>query len=57
MARFKGVVLFRYYQEIEVEAATPEDAERIMCDEFSLDKAEGDCDVYDLREVSDEKGN
>ena len=54
MARFKGVVLFRYYQEIEVEAATPEDAERIMCDEFSLDKAEGDCDVYDLTEVKDE---
>jgi hypothetical protein len=54
MARFKGVVLYRYYQEIEVEADTREDAERIMCDEFQLEKAEGDCDVYDLTEVKDE---
>jgi len=48
MARYKGVVVFRYYQTIEVEAATPEDAERIMCEEFKLDKAEGECEVYDL---------
>jgi hypothetical protein len=52
MAIYRGAVVYRYYQEVEVEADTPEDAVRIMCDEFSLDKAEGECEVYDLREVS-----
>lgn len=51
MAIFRGAVVFRYYQVVEVEADTPEDAERIMCEEFRLDKAEGECEVYDLTEV------
>jgi hypothetical protein len=51
MKKYKGVVVFRYYQAIEVEAESKEDAERIMCDEFRLDKSDGDCEVYDLEEV------
>jgi hypothetical protein len=48
MKRYRGVVVFKYYQEIEVEAESQADAERIMCEEFRLDKAEGECEVYDL---------
>ena len=51
MKRYRGVVVFRYYQEIEVEAETQDDAERIMCEEFRLDKADGECEVHDMEEV------
>ena len=51
MKRYRGVVVFRYYQEIEVEAETQDDAERIMCEEFRLDKADGECEVHDIEEV------
>jgi hypothetical protein len=51
MKRYRGVVVFRYYQEIEVEAETQDDAERIMCEEFRLDKADGESEVYDMEEV------
>ena len=46
--RYRGVVVFRYYQTLEVEAASQEDAERILCEQFRLDKADGECEVYDL---------
>ena len=52
MKRYRGVVVFRYYQEIEVEAETQDDAERIMCEEFRLDKADGECEVYDMEEMT-----
>lgn len=51
MKTYKGTVVFRYYQTRYTEAASPEDAERIMCEEFQLDKAEGECEVYDLEEL------
>ena len=54
MRRYRGVVVFRYYQELEVEADSQDDAERIMCEEFRLDKADGECEVYDMEEVRGE---
>lgn len=50
MKSYRGVVVFKYYQTIEVEAESREDAERIMCEKFDLGKAEGECEVYDLWE-------
>jgi hypothetical protein len=50
--RYRGMVLFRYYQEIEVEAESEDEAERIMFDEFRLDKADGEGEVFDIIETS-----
>ena len=55
MKRYKGVVVFRYYQVIEVEAESHEQAEDIMCDLMDMNKAEsGDCEIYDVEEVTGE---
>jgi len=56
MKTYKCTVVFRYYQVIEVEAATREDAEdMILCDKLDRARAvEGDVDVeiYDLEELT-----
>jgi hypothetical protein len=55
MKTYKGTVVFRYYQVIEVEAATREDAEDMICDKLDRARAvEGDVDVeiYDLEELT-----
>ena len=52
MKTYKGVVVFRYYQKQTVEAYSEEDAKRIMCEEFDLSKADGECEVFDLEEVN-----
>ena len=55
MKRYKGVVVFRHYQVIEVEAESHEQAEDIMCDLMDMNKAEsGDCEIYDVEEVTGE---
>ena len=51
MKTYTGVVVFKYYQEITVEAEDEEQAERLMFDTFNQHKAEGECDIYDLEEV------
>lgn len=53
MNRWRGVVVFRYYQTVEVDAPTQEDAERIMYDEFNLAKAEGESEIYDIEEIKE----
>ena len=51
---YRGQVMVAYYQEITVEAETPEDAELLMCEQFDLSKAEsGTANVYDLEEIGD----
>jgi hypothetical protein len=54
MKTYRGTIVFRYYQELTVEAETPDDAERIMAVLFDQSKADGDCDIYDLEEVKNE---
>ena len=54
MKTYRGVVVFRYYQEQTVEAYSEDDAKRIMCEEFDLSKADGECEVFDLEEVTGE---
>lgn len=53
MKRWKGVVVFRYYQTIEVDAPTQDDAERIMFEMFDLAKADGESEMYDIEEVKE----
>jgi hypothetical protein len=52
MKRYKGIVKFTYVQEIEVEAATREDAEDMICDKLDRARAvEGEVEIYDLEEL------
>jgi len=51
MKRYRGVVVFRYYQTIEVEAESEDEAEQAMYDEFDLSKADGESDLCDLEEI------
>jgi hypothetical protein len=58
MKKFKGTVVFRYYQEVTVEVEDEEDddqveaiARALMCEEFDLGKADGESEVLDLEEV------
>ena len=51
MKKFKGTVVFRYYQEVTVEADDEDQAERLMFEAFDLGKADGESEIYDLEEV------
>lgn len=58
MKTYRGVVVFRYYQEVTVEVEDDEDndqteaiARALMCEVFDLSKADGECEVFDLEEV------
>lgn len=54
MKHYKGIVLFKYYQEIEVQAESREDAERAMYERFDIGKADGESELYDLEEINEE---
>jgi len=49
--RYRGVVVFRYYQTIEVEAESQDQAERMMIEAFNLGKADGESEVLDVEEL------
>lgn len=49
--KYKGVVLFKYYQTIELEAESRESAEQAMYEAFDQSKAEAQCELYDMEEV------
>jgi hypothetical protein len=53
--KYKGIVAFKYYQQIEVEADNIDDAKQAMIESFDISKAEADCDVYDLWEMGNER--
>lgn len=55
MKRYRGMVVFRYYQEVEVEADNEEDALLLMQEKFDLSKAEGVGDVEGWDEVEEMK--
>ena len=55
MKTYKCTVVFRYYQVIEVEAATREDAEDMICDKLDRARAvegEVEVEIYDLEELT-----
>ena len=56
MKRYRGVVVFRYYQEIELDAESEAEAKATMCDMFDLSKADGESEVLDVTEIK-EKAN
>jgi hypothetical protein len=47
------MVVFRYYQEIKLDADSEAEAKATMCDMFDLSKADGESEVQDLEEVTD----
>lgn len=52
MKTYTGVVVFRYYQTVEVDAESSDEAERLMFEKFKLDKADGECEALDIQEVA-----
>ena len=60
MKRYRGVVVFRYYQQVEVEVEDDEDADQTeaiaraqMCESFDLSKADGESEVLDVTEIKE----
>jgi len=49
--RYRGVVVFRYYQEVEVEAENEEQAARLMFDQYDDSRADCESDVLDVEEI------
>lgn len=55
MKRYKGVVVFKYYQQIELEAESEDQAWDMMSDLMDVTEAElGDCEIYDVVETTGE---
>ena len=56
MKRYKGVVVFKYYQQIELEAEAEDQAWDMVRDLMDVTKAElGDCEIYDVVEITERK--
>jgi hypothetical protein len=53
MKRYRGVLVFRYYQQVEVEAESQEEAESAMFAELNLSKAEGESELLDVEEIKE----
>jgi hypothetical protein len=53
MKRYRGVVVFTYYKEVEVEAEDEDQASNLMYDAFERSNAYGESEIHDLREVTD----
>lgn len=54
MKTFRGQVVMSYWQEIEVEAETKEEAEMMMYERFDIGKAgQGEGDVFDIEVVKE----
>jgi hypothetical protein len=51
MKRYRGVVVFRYYQSVEVEAESADEAKQSMYSAFSMNRADGESEVQDFVEV------
>jgi hypothetical protein len=52
MKKYIGVVVFRYYQTVEVDAESMDEAERLMLEEFRLNNAYGEGEALDIDEVA-----
>ena len=54
MKRYKGVVVFTYYKEVEVEAEDEDQAHNLMYDAFERSNAYGESEIHDFEEISGE---
>lgn len=48
METYTGLVVFRYYQNVMVEAESVEEALNLMHESFSLAKADGESEICDF---------
>jgi hypothetical protein len=53
MKRYRGVVVFRYYQEIEVEAENEDQANELMYAAFERGNADGESEILDFEEIKE----
>jgi hypothetical protein len=51
MKTYRGVVVFRYYQEVEVEAESQDEAKQAMCEAFNMSRADSESEVFDIEEI------
>ena len=54
MNTYRGVVVFKYYQERIVEAENADRAQEIMYDEFHMLKSDCESEILDFEEVKGE---
>jgi hypothetical protein len=54
MKKYKGVVVFTYYKEVEVEAEDEDQAHNLMYDAFERSNAYGESEIHDFEEISGE---
>lgn len=54
MKRYRGVVVFTYYQERTVEAENEDQAREIMYNEFHMRKSDGDSEIQNFEEITGE---
>ena len=52
MKRYRGVVVFTYYQERTVEAENEDQAREIMYNEFHMRKSDGESEIQDFEEIT-----
>jgi len=52
MKRYRGVVVFTYYKEIEVEAEDEDQASNLMYDAFERSNAYGESEIQDFEEIN-----
>ena len=53
MKKYRGVVVFKYYQERIVEAENEDKAREIMYDEFHMRKSDQDSEILDFEEINE----
>jgi hypothetical protein len=54
MKRYRGVVVFRYYLEVEVEAEDEGQAHELMYAAFERGNADGESEIQDFEELTGE---
>jgi ribosomal protein L20A (L18A) len=54
MKTYRGVVVFRYYQERIVEAENEDQAQEIMYSEFHMRKSDSESEILDFEEINQE---
>jgi hypothetical protein len=52
MKQYRGVVVFRYYQERTVEAENEDQAREIMYNEFHMRSSDGESEILDFEEIN-----
>ena len=54
MKTYRGVVVFRYYKEVTVEAENEDQAQELMYDAFERGNADSESEVLDFEEIKGE---